>query len=409
MKLKIIYFHILVLTCVLSHDHISDRREDNTFSDIKLLTDKSVFQAGEPITLQFSSTNNSIAPQLYCTNSHGSTLLEPLKKGTLIDYKLPDYMTRKIGVLHWRLLNNNSLIRGSIEIVSKKQVAHMETYIGPPSIEAGGTDYTMLVVIPTDSLDNPLPDNTTVVTKHQFLTKISTDTVKTRHLIAYKNINSEIKSGRMLVSSESHNTNSKEFTINVLPSIPKGFTISAQRPHDYADGNQQTVFSTSVLKDSYGNVVSDGTFVSFFITTNNGNILKSYGKTIKGVAEARMIHPDHQSQWNVQAYVTGMAESNTITLTYKQVFKEFNVEFSDNNRTITVGPLQSFMKQMAPDGLEIKLYIYKNNELLEQRIKFSVDGFAHFKLKPNILENDTYDFKIKTAGIEQSFNSKTLW
>ena len=123
----------------------------------------------------------------------------------------------------------------------------------------------MLVVIPTDSLDNPVPTKTLVSAKYQFLTSEEKENIFTKHLIAFKNINSKKESGRMLVSSESLGVNSKEFTINVTAAIPTDFKISAKRPHKYADGNQVTTFLPSTIKDQHNNVVSDGTYVTFFI------------------------------------------------------------------------------------------------------------------------------------------------
>ena len=213
----------------------------------------------------------------------------------------------------------------------------------------------------------------------------------------------------MLVSSESSGVNSKEFTINVWAAIPTDFTISAKRPHNYADGNQITTFYTSVIKDKHNNVVSDGTFITFFITNEKGNVLKTTGTTIDGVAQSKMIHPDFEDTWSIKAFVDGMAESNTIALNYKRVIEDFKVAFSGKNRTITVGPLQSFMQQMIPDGLQVKLQIYKNGSLIDTITKTSFNGYANFNLKQAVFENATYNFSIETAGINKTFNDKKLW
>ena len=220
----------------------------------------------------------------------------------------------------------------------------------------------MLVVIPTDNLDNPVPTNTLVEAKHQFLASEETNSIFTKNLIAYRNIYSKKQRGRILVSSESLGINSKEFTINVFAAIPADFIISAKSPHNYADGNQITTFSTSVIKDKHDNIVNDGTFVTFFITNKKGNVLKTTGTTIEGVANSKIIHPDFEDNWSVKAYVDGMAESNTITVNYKRVIEDFNVAFLEKNRKIKVGPLQSFMKQMIPDGLQVRLQIFKENK-----------------------------------------------
>jgi len=83
--------------------------------------------------------------------------------------------------------------------------------------------------------------------------------------------------------------------------------------------------------------------------------------------------------------------------------------FSKNNRDITVGPLQSFMGQMIPDGLQVKLLVYKDNSLLNTVVKTSYNGFVNFNLKPDLLKDDTYTIKIKTAGLEKTFDAIKLW
>ena len=142
---------------------------------------------------------------------------------------------------------------------------------------------------------------------------------------------SETKNGRILISSECLNLNSKEYDVNVVSAILTNFEISAERIHDYADGNQITSFSTSIIKDKQDNIVSDGTFVTFYITNSKGSILKTTGTTTSGVATSKMIHPDYKETWNVKAFVEGIAKSNSITITYKQAVKDFDIVFSEKN------------------------------------------------------------------------------
>jgi hypothetical protein len=405
MRFKHFYIGLLGLI-LLSSSTVLPNNE--TTINLQLLTIQTEFEAGSTIILKFSASE-TINPILYCSNSYGSTLVSPSRIGSILSYSIPKNIRKKTGQVYWKIINDVMSLSGQLNIISKQEVAVIETYIGPPSIEAGGTDYTMLVVIPTDSLDNPLPDKTLVHAKYQFLSNESLDPIKTTNIIAYKNIYSYKKSGRILVSSESLNTNSKEFTVIVFPAIPTDFKISAKRPHSYADGNQVTTFETSIIKDKQDNVVSDGTYVSFYITNDLGNSLKTSGTTINGVATALMIHPDYKTQWSIKAYVDGMAESDIIALNYNQVIKDFGTNFSKNNRAIIVGPLQSFMKQTIPDGLQVKLLVYKENKLIETLTKTSIDGFVNFNLNPNNLKNDTYTIVIKTAGLEKTVKLIQLW
>jgi len=399
--------YIFVIGLILLSSFAIVQHNDAT-NPSKLVTTQTDYNVGKPIVLKFTASDDQ-KPVLYCSNSYGSTLVSAVAKDGTLQYIIPENITKKIGVVNWILLDENKSASGQFNINPKAEVATMETYIGPPSIEAGATDYTMLVVIPTDSLDNPVPTNTKVDAKFQFLASEEKEVIFTKNLISYKNIYSKKESGRMLVSSESLGVNSKEFTINVWAAIPTDFKIMAQRPHNYADGNQVTTFNTTVIKDKQDNVVSDGTFVTFFITNTSGNILKTTGTTIEGVAHAKIIHPDFKDNWSIKAYVDGMAESDTITVSYQSVIEDFEVDFDKQNREILIGPLQSFMKQMIPDGLHVKLLIYKDNVLIDTIIKTSFNGYVTFNLKPAVYQNDTYSFSVETAGINKTFNNKKLW
>ena len=403
MIIKHTYILVLGLLLLVSFSYVQN---SETSSVIQLLTTQTHFEAGNTISLKFSNPNNK-KPLLYCTNSYGSILIEPKLDDNTLLYVFPESFCKKRGIIQWQL--STTSLSGQLHITPIQQTAKIETYVGPPSIQAGNKDFSMLTVIPTDSLDNPLAENTLVTIKHLFLDQKKNDLVYTKNLIAYQNIYAPQQSGRILISSNCLDKNSKEFTVIVHPSNPTDFKIFAKRNHEYADGNQVTTFYSSIVKDGYNNVVSDGTFVTFFIKNEKGNSLKTTGTTIEGIATAKIIHPDYKTTWSVKAYVEGLAESNTISLNYKQAVKDFEVNFYEKNRTLKIGPLQSFMVQMIPDGLEVTLLVYKNDTLINTETKTSYNGFATFKLNTAVYPEDNYTMKIKTAGLEKEFKNIKVW
>lgn len=213
----------------------------------------------------------------------------------------------------------------------------------------------------------------------------------------------------MLLATECLGINSEEYTLKITPAIATNFDIFAKRAHEYADGNQITTFTTSIIKDKNNNVVSDGTYVEFFITNSKGSVLKTSGMTIEGVATAQMLHPDYEETWTVKAHVAGISESNSISLSYTKVMDDFTVSFSKNNRNINVGPLRSFMNQRIPDGLQVTLRISQHGKTKEIYVKESRDGFVHFELNPNIFTNGIYGVEITAAGITKTKKVLQLW
>ena len=136
----------------------------------------------------------------------------------------------------------------------KRLPNNIESYLGPPSILAGGNQYSMLITIPTDDLDNPLKDFTKILIKRQFLAEEQEEGIYMKNLIGFQNIFSPIKSGRMLISSYVNGLDSKEFSLNIMPATAISFEIAAERNHEYADGNQIVTFSTTKIIDSYNNM-----------------------------------------------------------------------------------------------------------------------------------------------------------
>ncbi len=276
----------------------------------------------------------------------------------------------------------------------------METYLGPRSIYAGTTDYAMLVNVPTDNFDNPVKEGTPVQIKRQILTDNESYETTTKDLISWKRLFSVERSGRMLVTAGATGSNTKELTVDIFPSQATSFELYFKRNHEYADGNQIIIFETSVIKDIYGNTISDGTLVTFQITNNNGIKLKTEGTTLNGIAKAQMLHPEVEENWKVEAYVTGSAKSEAILIDFKPAIQNYDLTISEDGRTILVGPILSFMDQLNPDGIsvEVKIADEKNQQLAVKR-STSVNGFTEFELSEEQFSAGAYQIEVTIAGI----------
>lgn len=395
----------IVITLLISA--FSVKTESSTTELFKIETAERTFIAGTEVALTFSSENDK-SPLLFINNSYGSTLISPNKKNTKLVFIIPSVFSKKAGILNWSLIyNGKTQLKNSIEIlpnIANKTL--IESYLGPRSIQAGNRDYSMLVIIPTDIYDNPLPENSSVKINEQFLDNITSTEEKTKNLIAWKNIIAKEKAGSILVSSSSNTTNSNELTTVIYPSNPTNFVISFNRSHDFADGNQLTELTTSKLLDEFGNTISDGTIVQFNIVTIENTILKTRATTINGFAKAKILHPDSKEIWKVKGYVNGLAESNTITINYEPITTNFNVSFSENNRKIKVGPIESFMNQLIPDGALVKLKIFNNNNLVETKTATSFKGFVTFEISAEFYTEKNYSFILDVLGNSKMIETK---
>ncbi|MEC4003988.1 hypothetical protein OX283_004920 [Flavobacterium sp. SUN052] len=396
MKKKIYIVFFAVVTLFLVSSTLLPKKESINFT---LETNEKIFVAGTKIAIDFKSTS-STKPQFFIIHSYGKTLLDGTISNGKITFILPEIYAKKTGKVDWFLvLDGENKLQGTFEIVpNDKTKTLIENYIGPPSTLVGDHHFVMYVTIPTDSLDNPKSENTPVIIKNQFLNSITKETIKSKDFVAWKDIYAPTKSGIVLVSAECNKTITKEYDAVIFPGIATNFTISFTRNHEFADGNQITTLKTSIIKDKFGNVISDGTMVSFMVTTKNNMILKSFGTTIEGIATTQILHPDHQENYKVKAFVTGTAESNSISINYKAINPKIEYEFSNDNRIITVGPLRSFMNQLVPDGIKVTLKIFHNNQLVDTLQEDSSKGKATFTISADYYKEKNYSFEISTLG-----------
>jgi hypothetical protein len=382
---------------------------ETTQKEVFILNTKTkYFVAGNEIKIQFSSDSKTTNPQLYIIHSYGKTLVEGISKNGKLTFKIPELYAKKTGTVSWFLIaNEKTIAQGIFEIIPNKNTKiQIENYLGPRSILAGGKEFTMMVAVPTDGFDNPVLENTPVLIKNQFLNNIKIDTEKTKDFIVWKNIFSSKPSGKIVVSTECKNIATKEIETEVYPNIATNFSINYTRNHDYADGNQITILSTSIIKDQYNNVISDGTLVAFIITNKNNIILKTFGTTLKGIATGQLLHPDHPDFYTVKGYITGIAESNSLNIAYKPILSTFNYTFSNRNRTLIVGPLKSFMNQLVPDGIKVTVKIIHENKVVANLQEDTSNGIAKFHIAADFYKEKNYRFEINTLGITQKSETK---
>lgn len=368
---------------------------------IKLISTGKEFTADDSIILKFDG--KAAKQLLLIQNGWGTIALQPDSTNTDLTFTLPQTITQKSGLAHWSLLHQKTKVaEGSINILPSKTFSEsMESYIGPTSIFADNQDEAMIVSLPQDTFGNPLPDSTMVQLTEKFKNSQNNTSMPVQGMIAHAYVGGHGEVGELFLGTSLENQVSKEFTVSVLPTKSADFNITMERQHNFADGNQIVSFTTSTVKDRNGNTVADGTMVNFVVEDRSGNQYQTYGQTLNGVAVGKMLHPEAPTQWKAKAHISGLSESNSLELGFEAAVKDYTVHLSENGRTITVGPILSYMKQWVPDGMDIHLEIKSpDGETLLTQETTSRKGMGKFELPENMnaYENTV---KITVAGIEK--------
>ncbi len=356
--------------------------------------------AGEQVLMKFSADEGDI-PLLLVSSALGSTTIKGKKTAEEWQYEWPSTLTQKAGVASWVLLKSRgSLPNGSVRISPYPgRRGLIETYLGPKSIRVGGTDYTMLAALPTDPYDNLLPEGSPLGISRQIGENLVTDTMVIRNGMVWKNLFSPDTVGIMLASLAFGNSESKELSVKVRPGNATDFELDLERIHSYADGHQLLTIRTSRISDQYGNTISDGTLVNFVAQTSLGATVYAMGKTLSGIATAKFLHPERPGTWKITAYITGVAESTSLALEFKAAFSDFKISVSENDRILSMGPIRSFMDQLIPDGMGIRMIIKDTHGKIQKLQTTTRNGKGEMILDPEMFAPGIYEAEIETGGV----------
>ena len=366
---------------------------------INNIEDTTVTEKGIYITTMGDTTIAAGQAYLIVSSTYATIVIEPEAINNTPQFYIPPSFTKRSGVVNYSLyLNDKVTQEGSFRLLpNPTQLGTVETYLGPRSIVANVRDYTMLVSIPTDTLDNTLPDNTEVALKSQFKSNITTTSHELTSGFVWKRIYAPLKTGRVSTGSTIENISSKELVADVFPDVAQDFTITASSNHNYADGNEIITFNSSQIRDAHGNVMTDGTLVTFFMTNARGAHWQITASTINGYAFAKALHPHFPTTWNVRAAATGIAQSKSITQEFTAIIDSIPAP-QITERNLTVGPLTSYLGQLVQNGIDVQITV--NNNTYNGLTK---NGSAVFYLKEEDYPAGTYDVNIETLGLEATY------
>ncbi|MGO4911008.1 hypothetical protein [Leeuwenhoekiella sp. W20_SRS_FM14] len=377
---------------------------------IELLTTQNQFEAGKPIQLRFKGNAENL--NLIISTALATVIIEPdsTDLNEQIKFTIGSPLSKMSGILNWVLVSNSEKISdGFLNITTKPEtVAKLESYLGPQRIAAGGNDFAQLTLLPTDQFDNPLPDHTVVTFTTAFETTEKQENLKVQNFISWKNIYSTTKSGRLFAAANSNGITSKLQTIYVDAGLATPFKINYSRPNRFADSDQITTFESSIIKDTYGNIIPDATLVNFVVHTSSGDVLQTTGNTINGRAQARLLHPAKSEIWQVTAYITGVAQSNTISITYEPALTEIITNWDSNTRILKVGPLKGRLNQILAEGTLVTLNIMGSDGKADTVTKKTESGSVTFELKKDFYKSGIYTLTLEVLGVTHKLEAVEL-
>lgn len=323
-------------------------------------------QAGAPVTISVTtdSPDSRQSVRLALFDAYGATILQDTLTDGHATFLLPGTRVQTTGQMRLVAQVGAVAATATLRIEAGAPVEPVLTLVGPRSITADGKHWAMLVAAPQDQYGNPVADETPVTVRivHPARTltsagvanaDVETQTTTTAHLIAWQRLYSRTKAGRMSISANAGAAHSPERTVLAVPGAPTPFALTADPIHLTADGQQLVTIRTAPLVDTFGNLLLDGTSVTFWVEEENGAVRTLPAQTIGGTATTPVQAPAVPGRLTIRAVVLDI-ESQPLTLPFTAglAVTPFTITVTIGEETVRLqaGPLVGHVGQYIPDG-----------------------------------------------------------
>ncbi len=270
-------------------------------------------------------------------------------------------------------------------IMPGEVVEPVKPLIGERSIVADGDHWSMVVVIPFDQFGNPVSEGTPVEIRTVHPGNVADNfSVVVTNLLAWRRVYSGTVAGRTTVAVRSVDATGPEGQIEEVAGWPIEFTIAASSSDLPANGRDQLELMTDVMIDRFGNVLPDGTLVTFVATSPSGET-RIPAVTVGGVATALLRAPAAPSTFEVHALVFDI-KSTPITVRFGQgpaagVFPlSATLEPGTGDLIIDAGTMTTATGGFVPDGTVVTITLINEAATLTIQEK-TVDGHAHTSIR----------------------------
>lgn len=373
--------------------------------------------AGSQVTLTLGPADllDGIPVTLITQGSYETQLYQTLLQDQFAHFILPAEDTQRTGHVKltalFQLEQAEIQAESSLTIVPGPPAEPVIPLVGARSIVADGAHWSMIVVVVTDALGNPVAEGTEVHMQAQKPTRqIEEHQFSVHHLLAWARIYSGTKAGRTVISTHSGKAYGPDSLLLEVPGWPVPFEIYTEWRALPADGEALVRLYTAVLQDQFGNVVPDGTLVNFVaerVTAENvlpdpgapPSVLSRYhfpysqnlgrriipAYTLNGVAEIPLQAPQAAGSFNVHATLYGIRSTvQQITFTPSPSEGRFPitavVEEEENLLVVDAGPILGTLAQYVPDGTVVKFQIQDGIGRVWQQNSITEGGHAQIEL-----------------------------
>ena len=396
---------IVSLSCGTKEDSMSVTK---TIGTAEILFEVDSISAGskiKKIDVAANSFEGIENLKLLVSNKWGIKVIASPIKNEIASFSLSEVRFEESGEVEFIVVAEAEVLdRHKLKVLPLRGDSLIESYLGPKTIIVGGKEKTMLTNITTDKYGNPISDGSLVNYSVRFpMEQAYTVGVKTDHLVSFVQLRSKDITGKIIIGANSSDASIREQEVRVTPGFAQNISIELIEWFPYADSRQTVWLKSSVIKDDHGNVVADGTMVSYVVKDGVDIINEYKSYTVGGISNVFIENPKVESNWKVIAKTDDENKSNILELNFQSNIENMAFDYNKGEHSISVGPITSELGQYINDGTEVSLTIKKGGEEIKLE-KEALDGYCEFKLRGKKFVQGTYALALEVGGERRTKN-----
>ena len=344
--------------------------------------------AGEPTIIRVGpvAVKDGTTGTLIAEGSYGVRIYQSVFHQREARFTLSGQETQQSGMVLLTAIVGKGQGRAHMLIQSSAPIEPLTPLVGAKAIIADANHWSMTVLIPFDAYGNPVMEGTKleVLVLHPD-NRLEKRFLVIHNLLAWTRVFSGVHAGRTSIVALIGQIHGSESTLLEVAGWPVPFDIFANPQPLPADGNLVTTLSTAIILDKFGNVMPDGTLITFIVHAPDGAYSAIPAYTIDGIAKTLLQAPLEPGMYTVQATVLGVVSHKIVV--------QFEAGPSDNTFAIAVqkdgknsayllraGPILGSLGQYIPDGTPIRFIVVSANGQQQELDSISDAGYASVEL-----------------------------
>lgn len=371
--------------------------------------------AGKPVTITVgpAGVSNGIPVTLIAVGSYGPRIYQSSFHNKTASFVLSGNETQQSGIVSLTAVAGQARGMAQLLIQPTAPVEPLTPLVGARAIIADAAHWSMTVLVPFDAFGNPVMEGTRVevLVLHPG-NRLEKQFLIVHNLLAWTRVFSGTKAGRSLVVARIGLVHGFESTLLEVAGWPVPFGLSADPQPLPADGRLITTLRTDLIHDKFGNVIPDGTELTFIVNAPDGSFSYIPAHTIDGVAEVPFQAPQQAGDYRVQATILGVVSKKLVVrFTAGPAIGTFPIttqkDMTNHNTIVQAGPLLGSLGQYIPDGTPVRFIITNISGQTQELDGVSDAGYAHVALYSAQFPNGTYRVQV-IAGSGRATRNITL-